>query len=171
MELKYSLAIKAGVIGGVALAILILIRTGFDVVGSWTTAVLGLVGCCIWLVEIVVLLATGALAVRYAAGILKELNDSLVVGGLAGGVAGLIGAVVMVIMAFITPFISGTTYSGTDLPSEFSSGAFQSLAGGFGAACCCAPIYIIMAIILGAIGGVIYYAIKKPAPPAPAPVA
>lgn len=159
MELKYSQAVKAGVIGGVVLALLIILRSGFDIIGSWTTSLLGIVGCCVWLVEIVVIMATGALAVRFALGLLKDMNDSLIVGAAAGGVAGLIGAGITVIMAFITPLISGTTYSGSDIGSGLGSGLGLSLVGGIGSACCCAPFYIIVSIILGAVGGLIYYAV------------
>jgi hypothetical protein len=161
MEIKNSLAIKAGVIGGVGLAILIVINSGFEVIGSWTTSLLSLIGCCMWLVEIVVLLGTGALAVKYTAGYLKDTNDALMAGALSGGVAGLIGAVVTVIMAFITPLISGTTYTGSELPEGLGTGLGLSVLGGFGTACCCAPIYIVVAIVLGAIGAVIYQAVAK----------
>lgn len=161
MEIKNSLAIKAGIIGGVGLAILMVINSGFEVIGSWTTSLIGIIGCCIWLVEIVVLLGTGALAVKYTAGYIKDMNDALMAGALSGGVAGLIGAVVTVILAFITPLISGTTYSGADLPEGLGTGLGLSALSGFGSACCCAPIYIIVAIVLGAIGAVIYQAVAK----------
>ncbi len=161
MELKYSLAIKAGIIGGVILAILIIIRSGFDVIGSWTSSLISIIGCCIWLVEIVVLLATGALAVRYTMNVLKDINDALIVGALSGGVAGLIGAAAVSIMAFITPLISGTTYSGTELPEGLGTGLGLSVLGGIGTLICCAPIYIVLSIVLGAIGAVIYQAISK----------
>jgi hypothetical protein len=83
------------------------------------------------------------------------------VGAVSGGVAGLIGAAITVIMAFITPLISGTTYTGSELPEGLGTGIGLSAISGFGSACCCAPIYIIVAIILGAIGSVIYQAISK----------
>lgn len=159
MELKYSQAVKAGITGGVILAILILIRSSLDIIGSWTTSLLGLIGCCIWLGEIIVLLATGALAVRFATGLLKDMNDSLMVGAVSGGVAGLIGAAITVIMAFITPLISGTSYTGTELPEGLGTGLGLSILGGFGTACCCAPIYIVVSVVMGAIGAVIYYAV------------
>jgi hypothetical protein len=161
MELKYSLAIKAGIIGGIIVAILIVITDVITIIGTWTTDLLGIVGCCTWLLEIVALVATGALAVRYGAGLLKDMSDALMASGFAGGVAGLIAAVISVVMAFVMPFLSSTAYETADTALEgLGIAGIGSLAGGLGAACCCAPIYIILAAILGAIGGAIYFALN-----------
>lgn len=162
MDLKYSQAIKAGIIGGVIVAMLILIRSGIDVIGSWTTSLIGIIGCCIWIIELVLLIATGALAVHFARAALKDMNDALVAGAVSGGVAGLIAAGTTVIVAFITPFVLGSTYTGDYTTAEnLGIAGIASLFGGLGTACCCAPIWLIVSIIIGAIGGAIYYSVKK----------
>lgn len=164
MDLKYSKAIMAGIIGGIIVAFLILIRSGIDVIGSWTTSMISIIGCCIWIVEVVMLLATGVLAVHLARVALKDLNDSLLVGAVAGGIAGLIAAVTSVIVAFVSPFLMGTNYVGTDAESIASGVGFagiSSFTAGTISLCCCGPFWIVVSVFLGAVGGAIYYSVKK----------
>lgn len=162
MDLKYSKAIMAGIIGGIIVALLILLRTGISVIGSWTISWLGIAGCCIWIFEVLALLATGAMAVHLARAALKDMNDALIAGAVSGGVAGLIAAVTTVIVAFISPFILGSSYSSDyTLGENLGTAGVASLFGGLGSACCCVPVWIVVSIFIGAIGGVIYYSIKK----------
>lgn len=164
MELKYSQAIKAGIIAGILMMILIVISESLTVIGSWTTDLIGIGSCCIFLAEIVVIIGAGALAVRFAAPGLKDLNDALVTGAVAGFVAGLMAAIMSVIMSFVAPFLMGTYYTGTeaeDLASGFGLAGISSLAGGMTSLCCCAPFWIVVSIVLGVVGAAIYYSIKK----------
>jgi hypothetical protein len=159
MEFNTSQAIKAGVIGGVLLALLNLMSLVINVLVSWVdiAALLGLLGCCIWLLGLVVAAGTGALAVKYTASNIQKLNDALKVSAIAGLAAGVISAVVQLIIAFVQPLISGTTYDYTStLPEGLGSGLGLGFMGAAGYACCCAPLTIIFTIILAAIGGAIY---------------
>ena len=164
MELKYSQAIKAGVIAGIIMIILILISEALTIIGTWTTGLLSLGSCCIFLIEIVVLLAAGAFAVRFAAAGLKDMNDALVTGAVAGFVTGIMTAIMSVIMAFVAPFLMGTNYVGTDTESIATGlgiAGISSLSAGAASLCCCAPTWIVVSVVLGAIGAAIYYSIKK----------
>lgn len=158
MELKYSQGIKAGIIGGVLIAIIMIIGLVLNVLGSWTSAFISLCTCLNPILEVGLLLITGALAVRFASGVLKDMNDALVTSALAGGVAGLIGGVVAVIINFISPFLLGTNYGYDDLATSIGVAGFESLSSGL-CSCLCAPVWIVLGIVFGAIGGAIYYAV------------
>jgi hypothetical protein len=164
MELKYSQAIKAGIIAGIIMIILIVIRESLTIIGSWTTDLLGLGSCCIFLIEVLVLVGAGVLAVRFAAAGLKDMNDALIAGAVAGFVTGIMAAIMSVIMAFVGPFLMGTYYVGTeaeDIASGLGIAGISSLAGGMSSLCCCAPFWIVVSVVISAIGAAIYYSIKK----------
>lgn len=164
MELKYSQAIKAGVIAGIIMIILVVLNNTVSIIGTWTTSLIGLASCCVFLVEIVVLLGAGALAVRFAAPDLKDLNDAGIAGAVAGVVTGIMAAIMSVIMAFVAPFLMGTYYVGTDV-EDIASGlgiaGISSIAAGMSSLCCCAPFWIVVSIVLGVIGAAIYYSVRK----------
>lgn len=164
MELKYSQAIKAGIIAGIIVIILIVISESLTVIGSWTTDLLGIGSCCIFLIEVLALLGAGMLAVRFAAAGLKDMNDALVAGAVAGFVTGLMAAIMSVIMAFVAPFLMGTYYVGTeveDIAAGMGIAGISSVAGGMTSLCCCAPFWIVISVFISVIGAAIYYSIKK----------
>jgi hypothetical protein len=159
MELKYSQAIKAGIIGGVGLSIVLIAVAAMNIIGSWTTDVLGLCGCCAWIFYLLIMLGTGALAVRFAAPMLKETNDVLIVAGFAGGVAGLVAGVVNAIVQFIMPFLDANYIDTNDIGTSLGVAGVSSIAGGFASICCCLPAWVIVTVIVAAIGGIIYHAV------------
>ncbi|WP_424357893.1 hypothetical protein [Methanocella sp. MCL-LM] len=164
MELKYSQAIKAGIVAGVIMIILIVLNSAVGIIGTWTTSLVSLGSCCIFIVEILVLVGAGALAVRFAAMGLKDLNDALIVGAVAGFVTGIMAAIMAVIVAFVSPFLMGTYYVGTeaeDLAAGLGIAGISSMAGGMSSLCCCAPSWIVVSIVLGLIGAAVYYSLKK----------
>ena len=158
MEAKYNAAIKAGVIGGVLLAICALINM---VVGILGLIFIGAaIGCLVWLLVIVISAGTGAMAVNFAKASVTKLVDALIVSAVAGAIAGIIYAVVQIVIAFIQPFlnISSYTYS-SDLGSTLGGNAISSGAGGV-ATCMCSPVTVIIVIILAVIGGAIWAVAK-----------
>lgn len=164
MEAKYLQAIKAGVIGGVVLAVCMLVTLFIDIINSNTYVGLnglGLVSCCIFLLEIIVLLGTGALAVQMAKSLVVKMDEAAVVGAIAGALAGLIGTIMQVVLAVVRPWLVNTSsYSDLYNYSQYDYGigtsALSMLTGVVGAVICCGPMLIIAGAILAAIGGAIY---------------
>lgn len=158
MDLKYSQGIKAGIIGGVLIAILMIIGMLLNVLGSWTTSIISLCTCLNPVFEVILLLIAGVLAVRFSTGLLKDMNDALVTSAVAGGVAGLIAGVVAMIVNVISPFLLGTTYGYEDIGTSIGIAGLSSLGSGV-CTCLCAPVWIVLGAVFGAIGGAIYYAV------------
>ena len=164
MEAKYIQAIKAGVIGGVILAVCMLATLFIDIANSNSYVYSGLTGlglanCCIFIVEIIVLAGTGALAVQMAKSLVVKLDEAAVVGAAAGAVAGLIGTVMQVISAVVRPWLSNVSSYADYYPYNsygIGSSTLSMFGGLVGAACCCGPMLIIIGAILAAIGGAIY---------------
>ena len=173
MEAKYIQAIKAGVIGGVILAVCMLVRLFIDIINtnnasSYVSGIynpgimtglagLGLVSCCVFLVEIVVILGTGALAVMMAKSLIVKMDEAFVVGAVAGAVAGLFGTVIQVLGAIVTPWLTHATYM--DYYYSYGSGILSTLGGVGISILCCGPVLIIVGAILAGIGGAIYAAV------------
>lgn len=163
MEAKYTQAIKAGIIGGVILAACMLVNLFIEIINTDISAFtgLGLLSCCIFLVEIIVLLGTGALAVKMATSLVAKLDESLIVGGMAGAIAGLIGTIIQVVGAVIRPWLSNTSsymnyYNYYPYDYGVGSSVLSMFGGVVGAACCCGPMLIIIGAVIAAIGGAIY---------------
>lgn len=167
MEAKYIQAIKAGIIGGVILAVCMLATLFIDIINSNAYVYsgltgLGLLSCCIFIVEIIVLVGTGALAVQMAKSLVVKLDEAAVVGAAAGAVAGLIGTVIQVISAVVRPWLSNVSsyanyYNYYPYNTYGIGSSTLSMFGGLvGAVCCCGPMLIIVGAILAAIGGAIY---------------
>ena len=173
MEAKYVHALKAGIIGGVIFAACILINFIIEVITSRSIALgaLGLLTCCMWLVMVVVLVGTGALAAFMAKGTIAKLEEALLVGAVAGAIAGLIATVMQVVEAIVRPWLinsaSVLNYYSSAYPelSQYSqyglgSNLWQSAGGVIGGLCCCGPAFIIIGAVLAAIGAAIYASMK-----------
>lgn len=119
--------------------------------------------CCCWPVDIIVLLAAGAIAVHLSAATIREQNDAIVTGAVAGLIGGVVGAVLYAVMAVAIQLLFGSiTLLGSNDPSQSLPGIGGStLASGVGSLICCFPTLIVMGVVLGAIGGAIYYTVKK----------
>jgi hypothetical protein len=156
MDTKYGEAVKAGVIGGVLLAILFVavIVIGLMVTNvTWFT----LGELLVWVLLGAVMLLTGVLAVAGSAQRLGNVDEAAMSASLAGGIAGFIGAFVFAIALAVIQFFLEYNFL-ADL------GRFEVLAarttlslvcGGIG--CCLLPFIVIAAVILAAIGGWIYW--------------
>lgn len=173
MEAKYIHALKAGIIGGVIVAACVLLTFIIDVITSRSIALgaLGLVTCCVWIVMVVVLAGTGALAVFMAKGTIVKLEEALIIGAMAGAIAGLIATVMEVAEAIVRPWLinsaSVLNYYSSSYPelsrySQYGIGSNlrQSTWDVIGGLCCCGPAFIIIGAILAAIGGAIYASLK-----------
>ena len=158
MDIKYSQGIKAGIIGGVLIAVLMIIGMVINVLGSWTSAIISLCTCLNPLIEVVLLMVAGVLAVRFTTGLLKDMNDALVTSAVAGGVAGLIAGVVALVVNLISPFLLGTTFGFEDIGTSLGIAGLSSVSRGV-CTCLCAPVWIVLGAVFGAIGGAIYYAL------------
>jgi len=158
MELKYSQAIKAGIIGGIIIVILIVLKFVVDFLSVKASGIIGCGICCVWILILAAMMGTGALAVRFARTELRDLNDSLIVGAAAGAVAGILGSIAIIIDGVLEPIILPELYNA--FVTGMNSG-FNPVFGGIGAICICGPVLLVISVIAGAIGGAIYYMMKK----------
>ncbi len=166
MEAKYVEAIKAGIIGGVILAVLALISQLASILGyvnvedytndpSSILAVAGVglaISCCICLLYIVALVGTGAIAVRMSNLLLRDLNDAVIVSAVAGAVAGLIWGIVSIVLSMLGELIKG---SGSGVAGRVGGSMFSGICG----LICCLPAAIIIGIVIAVVGGAIYWAV------------
>lgn len=125
---------------------------------------MAILGFCCYPVDILVLLGAGALAVHLSAGTIKEQDDLLVNGALAGLAGGLVGGILYSIVSTLLLAISslsmGSQYSetyrticGTAPPSPLASGVMGVV--------CCLPVFVVTGAILGALGALAYRSLKK----------
>jgi hypothetical protein len=165
MEAKYNAAIKAGVIGGVLLAGYVVLQLLLNIVSGLVSIpginlLIGACGCLWWAVLIVLGAGTGALAVNFASKVVTKLVDGIIVAAVAGAIAGVIYAIIAVVVAFLTPLLNIGSYINTsDVGGELLGGAIGSAAIGT-VACLCAPVWVVIIIILAVIGGAIWGALK-----------
>lgn len=172
MEAKYIHALKAGLIGGVIFAACILLNFIIEVITSRSIALgsLGLVTCCVWIIMVIVLVGTGALAAFMAKGTIAKLEEALLVGVVAGAIAGLIATIMEVVVAIVRPWLVNsyvTNYYSSAYPelSQYSqyglgSNLGQTAGGVVASLCCCGPAFIVIGAILAAIGAAIYASLK-----------
>jgi hypothetical protein len=165
MDAKYNAAIKAGVIGGILLAGYVVLQLLVNVVNTFTSLpginILIIICGCLWWVVLVVLAAgTGAMAVNFASKVVTKLTDGLIVAAIAGVIAGIIYAVVAVVIGFITPLLKvGPYLSTSDLGVMLEQIAAVAAVAGV-AVCICAPLWLVIIVILAVIGGAIWGALK-----------
>jgi len=172
MEAKYVQAIKAGAIGGVIIAACVLINFLVEVIQSRFLALtgIGLVVCCVWILMVIVLVGTGALAVFFAKTTLVKLEEAVIVGAVAGIIAGIIATIMQVIVAIVRPWlVNSYAYNYSSIYNQYSqygmgnglgSNLGQSTLGVLGSLCCCGPAFIVIGAVLAAIGAAIYASFK-----------
>ncbi|HMK46686.1 MAG TPA: hypothetical protein VK436_08675 [Methanocella sp.] len=161
MELKYSQAIKAGAIGGIIIIVLILLKLVVDFLSMTVNSIIVCGVCCVWVPVLVAMVAIGALAVRFAWAGIRSLNDASISGAVAGMVAGIPATIVMMIESIIEPILIPGMHDWYSSISNTPSAGITPLSGGLAGVCCCGPILFVLCVVGGAIGGVIYYMIKK----------
>lgn len=156
MEAKYGEAVKAGVIGGVLLAILFVavIVIGLMVTNvTWFT----LGEFLVWVLLGAVMLFTGVLAVTMSGQRIANVDEAAIGASLAGGIAGFIGALVFAIaLAVIQFFLQYNFLADLGRFEVLAARTTLSLVCG-GIACCLLPFIMIAAIALAALGGWIYW--------------
>ncbi|CAJ35834.1 hypothetical protein [Methanocella arvoryzae] len=147
MEEKYNNAIKAGIIGGVTLALYYLLQfiLGYIPVVNFLVAVLA---CLLWPVILLVSVGIGAYGVKLASQHVKTLVDGIILGAVAGAVAGLISAVAQIIFNILSALLSSST---SDIVGSAIGVVFSGVCGSVAAVA-----IIVVAAILGAIGGALY---------------
>lgn len=165
MEDKYNQAIKAGIIGGILLVLCSMVSLIIDVINSGNPYAVGVprpdpgISCLFFVVEMIIVASTGALAVTYARPILHGLSDAIVVAAVAGLVAGFIGGVIQVVIAFIRPFII------KDMIYDLTAyGLPRGILGSLGSgvlSCIGMPFWVLLAFTMAVIGGAIYAALTK----------
>jgi hypothetical protein len=154
---KYVAAIKAGIIGAVILAVLALINNVIDFINIRG---LGFLPCCLFIVEIVLLLGVGALAVNMAPGLIKKLEEALVSGAIAGAITLILAGIVGIILGFLFAMLKATTYDLTRPIQGMPELPHWGLFAGICAVCCLPIVLVIVGVIgaiVGAIGAAIYY--------------
>lgn len=150
--------LKAGLIGGLVLVIINLF------------GLIPMVSCICMPLGLVAYVAIGALAARWVAP-RREAGRAAGQGALAGVVSGLIGGIASTVLAPVSLAMAGGPQAfinnlppeslqafqqaGVDPQAVFSGGALALLA-----AICCLPLGMLLGAGLGALGGVIYAAIR-----------
>jgi hypothetical protein len=148
--------IKAGLIGAAVLVVF---------------ALLGLipcVGCITWILGLLVYAGTGALAAHWMP-LPREAGPAAGQGALAASLAALIGGIVDLIVTTIQTSLVDTTAVLSQMPAESlaqleAAGMDPSMLVGpgagalYGSICCASGL--ILAAILGALGGAIFAAVK-----------
>lgn len=161
MEAKYNAAIKAGVIGSILLAGYAVLQLLLNIVSGLVSIPLGMTCWCLWLPVLIILGAvTGAMAVNFASKVVTKLVDGIIVAAVAGAIAGVISVIIAVVIAFLAPLLNIDIYKiapnfGLAIPVALSMSAFWG-----SIACLCAPVYVIIIIIMAVIGGAIWGALK-----------
>jgi len=145
MKINFVNTLIAGIIAGILI--------GGSRIGS----------CCCWPVDVIALFAAGAVAVYLSAATINEQNDAIVTGAVAGLIGGVVGGIIYAIMAVAMQLLFGSiSLMGSSDPSQSIPGVGGStLASGVSSIICCFPTFIVMGLVLGAIGGAIYYNVKK----------
>lgn len=175
MKSKYMKAIKAGIIGGIIMAAITLFNIILlDVIGGvqfaqeaarWANTttqhsgampstghtIIGLLSLALYLLIPVVLLATGALAARYARPHIDNLGEAGMLGALAGVVAALIERPVAAVLNLVTSVALPNTITASQTPyMDFLNNII-----------CCLPLLAAIAAVLGAVGAAGYILLKK----------
>jgi hypothetical protein len=151
--------IKAGLIGGAALAALNLL------------GLIPCVGCVTWLVGLVLYVGIGVLA-AYWIPPKRDAGHGAGQGAMGAGLAALIGGVVYAIAATVQAAIAGSARVLSQIPPEWleqlrDAGLDESMlemavgvpGAALGGSLCCAGA-VIVAAVLGALGGALLAAIK-----------
>ncbi len=142
MNISYKGVVISGVIAGI-------------LVGG-----LQIFGICCFPVDLIVLFAAGALAAHLSAETVREQNDILVNGALAGLVGGIIGGIIGVIVSMLISTLSALLGSSYD--SQYGAGILaMPLLTGMMKFVCCLPVMILSGIAMGALGALAYHALKK----------
>ena len=156
MEAKYGEAVKAGIFGGIIAAILFVAVILIGI--YWTDVTWFTLGeLLVWILLGAVMLLTGVLAVAWSAQRLGNVDEAAMGASLAGGIAGFIGALVFAIaLAIIQFFLQYDFLTDLDRFEVLAARTTLSLVCG-GMGCCLLPFVVIVAVILAAIGGWIYW--------------
>jgi hypothetical protein len=154
-------ALKAGAIGGAAAIVVALI------------GLIPCVGCIGPILGILVYLGAGALA-AYWLPVPREMGSAAGAGAIAAVIAGLIGGIFGMIISALRFAISGGAQAMSQLPPETMqqlgnlgidpgtiAAMTTSIVGVLGVGAVCCLIGLVIAAILGAIGGVVFAAVKK----------
>jgi hypothetical protein len=165
MDAKYNAAIKAGVIGGILLSGYVVLQFLLNVVNTLVTVPgmnMFILACgCLWWAALIILGAgTGAMAVNFASRVVTKLTDGLIVAAIAGAIAGLIYVVMAVVIGFITPLLNIVPYLSTSDLGVMLGGSVGIAAAAGIAVCICAPLWVVIIVILAVIGGAIWGALK-----------
>ena len=158
MDLKRDAGIKAGLGGGILIAVIFVIANVANLLlSSSTSAELGesdyALICGEFTIFAIILLATGVISVRMALPELRSATDVLSTTVVAGTVAGAIYGVTAIVLNLISSIIYGSA-----LAAVLICGCGVGLM----------VIIIVVAIILSFIGGIVCW-VLSPKPPRPSP--
>lgn len=168
MELKFINALKAGVVGSVALIVIgtlnaLLLRFYFEprmgdisnLIGyspeataipsltpeqMGTFVTLGVIFLGVLALELVILIITSIWAAKYNAGIVNTGTEMALIGAIAGGSAELIYRLVLTVIQLVIDVVSPSPYGG--------GGAVGSVVGTL---TCCLPTMVVIGAVVGAI--------------------
>lgn len=163
--------LKAGIITGIVVAVVDVI---LNVVGIVDNPILGIVGCLLSLLILVLWFVAGILAARFGP-VPLTAGAAVGIGALAGAIAQVIGGIVDVVLTIIMQGL-GLVTAGTQIPpgtmrqlaeAGMRPEEIESLisvvglaAGPVGSCVCCLGVATMIAAALGAIGGIVGRATK-----------
>jgi hypothetical protein len=184
MEEKYKKAIVAGLICGIILVILsfmgiVVMRLAFGAeLASWaekysnvytsgqsmpqvspTIFLAGLIGLVLMALGALAFVTAGVLAVRMGTPYIKNRNDAIILGAVAGAVAEVVHRPFTMVFSFIMDLIRpmAATFTGVQ---PTAPGAVTSAIGQL---VCCFPFVLVCGIILAVLGA-LAYTVLKPSP-------
>ena len=162
--------VKAGLIGGVVLSLLYLLNVLSNYIAPGGTVALACC-CAMMVVYLLVCGGTGALAAHWLPAP-RDAGTAAGRGAMAGGLAGLIGGAVNAVAMLIQSATLDYASVISEMPPEtldalkqlgITTDMLESSGGTIGGllsgACCCG-VGVIVALILGAIGGAIWAAVR-----------
>jgi hypothetical protein len=150
--MTFQNGLRAGAIGAVIAVILNLL------------GIIPLVGCCTFILTLVLWVGVGVLAGYYGnkSNPMQTGGDAAKAGAVAGAVTSLVGGVAQTIIFAVQAALGGTIQALSEIPPEqlqqlrdigIDPAIFGSVAGVFGIGSCCCIIGTLIAAALGAGGG------------------
>lgn len=119
----------------------------------------------LYLIDAVVFLAAGALAVRAAAPALKKLEDAAIVAAISGLVASLLYSLANVVVSAVVAYLSmdialpivPEITGNRDIPVNIDLSLISAVASGIISLICCMPVFLVAGAILALAGGLAYW--------------
>jgi hypothetical protein len=147
MDIKYSNGFVPGIILGLIAGVFAAVH--------W---------CCCLPIILPLFVGAGYWAVHKSKDAVANQNDMLKTGAFAGGVAGVVSSIIWILLSML---LGALLVSFIPMSDQYSAGGIlagigvTSLIYVIGGVVCCLPTYLILGVIMGAVGGFIFDQTKK----------